>query len=208
MLSVNAICLFACPRTISASTCTSRALRSGRGICAASDAATAAGRYVCPALTARIAFSSSSCSTSFVYEDHAGDNSIYRTQYRQCPFLKLEGGDVPSQGEVIEAKRLAQPEFPELSVDGVGIGELQTLSSNRDSNLLFGNGERELDLDRSLKIHNLYQRLETVPRHPYRIGSGFQVWRCKLADAVRRKHYWLREDSASDLDPRVGNNCT
>ena len=143
---------------------------------------------------------------SFADEDRAGYNSVHRTQESQRSLLKLEGRGVPSQGEVVEAKSFAKPECAELPVDGVGIGERQTLSGNRDVDLLFGDCERELQLDRSLQIHSLYQRLETIPQYPHRIRSGFQDGRCKLAGCVRRKDDWLREVRSGDLDPRAGND--
>src|SRR5216684_2556496 len=104
---------------------------------------------------------------SFADEDRAGRNSIYRAQECQGAFLKLEGCGIPNQGVIFEAKRLAETDLAKLPVDRIGIGKGETLTCNRDAHARFGDGERELQLDRTLQIHTLYQRLETIPCHPH-----------------------------------------
>src|SRR5580693_4939000 len=144
---------------------------------------------------------------AFSHEDRAGRNSIHRIQEYQYPFLKLEGRSVPNQGEIVEAKRLTQPNTAELPVDRVGIGKRLTLPSHGYAHLLFRNGKRELQLHGSLQIQSLHQKLETIPSHPDGIGSWFQLGRYKLAQPVRQKHEWLREVLPGDLDPRPRNDC-
>src|ERR1039458_9706246 len=121
---------------------------------------------------------------SFPEEDRAGYNSIHRSQESQRAFLKLESCGVRSEGEIVEAKSLAQPDLAELPVDRVGVGKRSALAGNGDGHLLLGNGERELQLGRALQIHGLDQRLETIPRHPEGIGSGGHIGRPKFAPSV------------------------
>src|ERR1700691_334826 len=97
---------------------------------------------------------------TFTQKDCAGDDSIHRAQKSQRALLKLESRGVASQGEIVEAKSLARPNAAELLVEWIGIGERQTLSRNRDFDLLLGDDERELQLHRGLQLHRSDQRLE------------------------------------------------
>src|SRR5580658_1676680 len=121
----------------------------------------------------------------FADEYRAGHDSIDRTQHRQCSFVKLESGGVPTQGVIVEAKGLPQSKVAEPPVEWIGIGKRQALSWDGDVHLRLGNGERELKLDRALQVHSLYQRFETIARHLQRIHPRLQIRGDKFAQPVR-----------------------
>jgi hypothetical protein len=145
---------------------------------------------------------------AFSNEYGASYHAIHRIQDRQRSFLKLKSCGIPGQGEIVEAKSLAEADLAQLLVDRVGIGESPTLFSNGNIDLLFGDGQRELQLHRSAQVHGLGQRLEAVASHSNGIGPRLQVGRRKLTQPVRRQHNRLREISSADFNVRLGDDCT
>jgi len=102
---------------------------------------------------------------SFADEDRSSYDSVHRAQKRQRALLKLGGYGGPRQGEIVEAKRLAQADLAQSPVHRVGIGKRPAFLRNRDVYLLFGNAERQLQNDGSAQVHGFRQELETIPRH-------------------------------------------
>src|ERR1035441_7111468 len=124
----------------------------------------------------------------FPDKDGAGYHSIHRAQESQRALLELESRGIPSQSEIVKAKRFSQSDGAELPVDRIRIVECRTLCSNRDVDLLFGDGERKFELRGFLQLYGLHQRFETISQYSYRIGPGFYIWRGKLPGCVRRQH--------------------
>ena len=60
---------------------------------------------------------------AFPKKDRAGVDPIHGTQESKCAFLKLESCAIPLQSEIVEAKRLSQPDIAQPPVNGVGIIE-------------------------------------------------------------------------------------
>src|ERR1700676_1349900 len=118
---------------------------------------------------------------SFSDEYRASYYSIHRAQHGQRALLKLEGGGVPRQSEIVEAKCFAETNVAELPVHRVGVGKRRTLALNRDAHLLFGNPQCKLQLDRAFEIRNFYQGFETIVRYLHGILPRSQVGRCELA---------------------------
>ena len=128
---------------------------------------------------------------AFPDEDCAGLDSIHRIQECQRAFLKMEGCGVWVKVKL--SKRKVGPARSRGVAGKVGRNwQTQHFFREPRRSLLFGNRELELQLDRSLQIHGLDQRFETISHYPQGIDSGFQVGRRKLALPIRRKHDRLR----------------
>ena len=111
---------------------------------------------------------------SFADKDCAGYDPFHCTQPCQRALLKLKGGDVVIQGEIVEAKRLPESNSTQFPVYRIGIREGERLSGHHDVGLLPRNGQGDLQIDWGfMSIDGFLERFKVVSRHAHQIFSRF-----------------------------------
>src|ERR1700733_1725219 len=138
----------------------------------------------------------------------ASNHSLDGSEKCEGSFAEVKCRNVGSKSEIVEAKSLTKSDLPELAVDRIGVEKCQASSWDCDRDLLGGDAEGELQLERGLQVDGLDQRLEALASDAEGIGSGRQVGRFELAYRIGGKNQGLGKVRPGDFDPCIFDDGT